>query len=158
MSQQEFLESPRHYEEASIYEEQGSIEPIREYAAWEQNNEFVNRHLYGEKVQPQPGTRSAAWSLIPLLVLLFLVGGGAFGLTAAFHSTYLAAPSWNDDNFAPSHEWHHPHHLRCTINSDSDSDSDQQMIPDGPGVHLEQGDAPDHTIIVNNNFCVKSDD
>jgi hypothetical protein len=154
MNQQEFLESPRHYEETSVYEEQGLIEPIREYAGWEQNNEVVNRHLYGEKVQPQPGTKSAAWSLIPLLVLLFLVGGGAFGLTAAFHSSNLASPNWNDDDFAPRHEWHHPHHFRCSINSDSD----QQMVPDGPGVHLEQGDTPDHIIIVNNNFCSRSDD
>lgn len=154
MNQQEFLESPRHYEETSVYEEQGSIEPIREFAVWEQNNEFVNRHLHGEKVQPQPGTKSAAWSLIPLLVLLFVIGGGAFGLTAAFHSTYLAPANWNDDNFVPRHEWHHPHHFRCQI----DPDSDQQMVPDGPGAHLEQGDTPDHITIVNNNFCSRSDD
>src|SRR5579883_1443748 len=104
MSQQEFLESPQYYERTSVYEEQEVIEPIREYAGWEQNHEFVNRHLHGEKVQPQPGTKSAAWSLIPLLVLLFVIGGGAFGLTAAFHSTYMTAPSWNDDNFVPRHE------------------------------------------------------
>jgi hypothetical protein len=154
--QQEFLESPRRYEEASIYEEQESIEPIREYPVWEQNNEFINRHLHGEKVQPQPGTKSAVWSLIPLLVLLFVVGGGAFGLTAAFHSTYLAPSNWNDDDFVPRHEWHHPHHhpFRCQV----DPDSDQQMVPDGPGMQWEQGDVSGHTIIVNSNFCIKSDD
>lgn len=159
MSQQEFLESPRHYEEASIYEAQESIEPIREYTAWEQNNEFVNRHLYGEKVQPLSGTKSAAWSLIPLLVLLFVVGGGAFGLTAAFHSTYLAPSNWNgddfvprhgwnDDNFAPRHGWHRHHHHHPFHRS---FDSDQQMVPDGPGVHFQQGDAPNHIIITTNN-------
>jgi hypothetical protein len=152
MSQQEFLESPRYYEETSVYETQESVEPIREYSAWEQNNEFVNRHLIGEKVQPQLDKKSAAWSLIPLFVLLFLVGGGAFGLTAAFHSANLAPPSWNDDDFAPRHEWHHPH---CQMISDPD----QQMVPDGPGAHLEQGDDPNHhAIIVSKNFCIRSDD
>jgi hypothetical protein len=155
MGQQEFLESPQRYEEMSVYEEQESIEPIREYTVWEQNSEFVNRHLHGEKVQPQSGAKSVVWSLLPMLVLLFIIGGGAFGLTAAFHSTYLTPPSWSDDNFAPRHEWHHSHHPRCTINDD---DSDQQMVPDGPGVHFEQGDAPDHTFTTNNNFCFRSDD
>jgi hypothetical protein len=154
MSQQEFLESPRHYEETSIYEEQESIEPIREYVAWEQNNAFVNRHLHGEKVQPQLGAKSAAWSLIPLLVLLFVIGGGAFGLTAAFHSTYLTPSYWNGDGFPPRPEWHRHHHpFRCSFNADPN----QQMVPDGPGAHLEQGDTPDHIIIVSNNFCFRSD-
>lgn len=154
MSQQEFLESPRHNEDVRAYETQESVEPIREYAAWEQNNEFVNRHLHGEKVQPQADPKSVAWSLIPLLVLLFLIGGGAFGLTAAFHSAYPAPSPWNDDNFAPRQEWHH--HFRCQIISDSDTD--QQMVPDGPRAHLEQGDAPDHLIIASKNFCIRSDD
>lgn len=145
MNQQEFLESPQHYERMSVYEEQGAIEPIREYAGREQNHEFVNRHLHGEKVQPQPGTKSAAWSMIPLLVLLFVIGGGAFGLTAAFHSTYMAAPHWNDDDFVPRHEWHHPHHFRCSTNDDSD----QQMVPGG---HGEQ-DGP-----VNPGICARPDD
>lgn len=157
MSQQEFLESPRHYEETRIYEEQESIEPIREYVAWEQNNAFVNRHLHGEKVQPQPVTKSAAWSLIPLLVLLFVIGGGAFGLTAAFHSTYLTPSYWNGDGFPPGSEWHHHHHrppFRCSFNAGPD----QQMLPDGPGVHPEQGDAPDHITIESNNSCFRSGD
>lgn len=158
MSQQEFLEATQHYAEVSRYEAQEPVvEPIREYreyAAWEQNNEFVNRHLHGEKVQPQPDPKSIAWSLIPLMVLLFLIGGGAFGLTAAFHSAYPVHSSWDDDNFAPRHEWHR--HFHCQVISGPDLD--QQMIPGGPGVHFEQGDTPQHIIITRRNFCMRSDD
>jgi hypothetical protein len=141
MSQQEFFETPKYQEETSVYEAQGSIEPIREYAAWEQNNAFVTRHLHGEKVQPQPEKKSAVWSLIPLLVLLFLVAGGAFGLTAAFHSAYSAPAPWNGDDFAPGHEWHHHHHFHCQVIT-------MPVHRFGPGSAGMQGDDSDHIIVI----------
>jgi hypothetical protein len=144
MSQQEFMELSRHHEEVSIYETQGSIEPAGEYPVWEQNNEFVDRHLRGEKVQPQPGKKSAAWSLIPLLVLLLLIAGGAFGLTAVFHSINLSSPSpWNDDDFVPNHGWHH-HHPHCQVITD--------LVHQSALVKI-QGDDSDHIIIIQGQYA-----
>jgi hypothetical protein len=76
--------------------------------------------------------------------LLFLIGGGAFGLTAAFHSLNLAPPHWDDDDFAPSHEWHHHHHPpHCQIISDSD----HQFVPGA-----SEDDDSDHIIIVQGQY------
>jgi hypothetical protein len=142
MSQQEFMELPRHAE-TSIYETYAPLEPIAEYSGWEQNNAFIDRYLRGEKVQPRSVEKSAAWSLIPLFVLLFLIAGGAFGLTAVFHSINQPAPAWNGDEFAPpGHGWHHHPHCRIIAYPEHQSAS----------VEIQDNDS-DHIIIIQGQYA-----